>query len=129
MLTFTVNDVLVPLAWILGFFCLASGGLLVIKSFYGFRRQINRSLELDLEVVKVARPREGGDGSERGEAWKEELVSMEQLLVALTGLKHPGTFIEKYLYHTPTVILEIANPADSEEIFFWWLCQEPFVEV
>jgi len=118
MLTFTVNDVLVPLAWILGFFCLASGGLLVIKSFYGFRRQINRSLELDLEVVKVARPREGGDGSERGEAWKEELVSMEQLLVALTGLKHPGTFIEKYLYHTPTVILEIANPADSEEIFF-----------
>jgi TraM recognition site of TraD and TraG/Helicase HerA, central domain len=118
MIEFTVNDILVPIAWILGFFCLISGGLMVIKSFYGFKRQVNRSIELDLEVVKVARPKERGDSSEHGDGWKEELLAMEQLLVALTGLKHPGNFIEKYLYHAPTVILEIANPSESEEISF-----------
>ncbi len=116
MVEITVNMVLVPMAWVLGFFCLISGGLLVVKSFFGFKRQVNRSLELDLEVVKVARPRE--QQNERGDAWKEELLAMEQLLVALTGLKHPGNFFEKFLYHAPTVILEMANPADSEEIFF-----------
>jgi Type IV secretion-system coupling protein DNA-binding domain len=116
MVEITVNMVLVPMAWVLGFFCLISGGLLVVKSFFGFKRQVNRSLELDLEVVKVARPRE--QQNEKGDAWKEELLAMEQLLVALTGLKHPGNFFEKFLYHAPTVILEMANPADSEEIFF-----------
>ena len=116
MVEITVNTVLVPMAWVLGFFCLISGGLLVVKSFFGFKRQVNRSLELDLEVVKVARPRE--QQNEKGDAWKEELLAMEQLLVALTGLKHPGNFFEKFLYHAPTVILEMANPADSEEIFF-----------
>lgn len=116
MVDVTVNMVLVPLAWVLGFFCLISGGLLVVKSFFGFKRQINRSLELDLEIVKVARPKE--QQNEKGDAWKDELLAMEQLLVALTGLKHPGNFFERFLYHAPTVILEMANPAESEEIFF-----------
>ncbi len=119
MLEITVNTILIPFAWALGFLTLFSGGLLLVKTFYGFRKQINKSLELDLEVVKVARPQKRNDGgTDRGDAWKEEIAAMEQLLVSLTGLKHPGNFFQRFLYHAPTVVLEIANPATSEEIFF-----------
>ncbi len=115
----TINIILVPLAWALGFLTLFSGGLLLLKSFFGFRKQINKSLELDVELVRVARPQKPqGGGPERGDAWKEEIAAMEQLLTALSNLKHPGNFFQKFLYHAPTVVLEIANPATNEEIYF-----------
>ncbi len=115
----SANIILIPLAWALGFMTLFSGALLMAKGFFGFRKQINQSLQLDLDLIRVARPQRRNDGGpERGDAWKEEIAGMEQLLVTLTGLKHPGNFIERFLYHPPTVVFEIANPATSEEIIF-----------
>lgn len=117
---FDFNLIFIPLAWFLAAVTLVTGLLSVWRSFMQFRKQINLSLSMDLEVVQVSRKSEGKDAPREGaEAWKDEILAMEQLLGSLANLKHPGNFITRFLYHAPTVVFEIANPSSSEEIFFY----------
>jgi len=113
---FDFNSIFIPFTWFLGFVTLGSGGFLVARSFIRFRRQVNQSLMMELEVVQVVRKQDAGQNAD---AWKEEILAMEQLLVSLSNLKHPGNFLSRLLYHAPTIVFEIANPSSSEEIFFY----------
>lgn len=116
---FDLNIVLVPLASLFAFVALLSGGFLVVRSFLRFRYQVNQSLNMDLEVIQVTRKKVEQNQQNNAEAWKDEILAMEQLLASLTMLKPLGNFFKKLFFETPSIVFEIANPSSSEEIFFY----------
>lgn len=118
-----INLILVFSMIAFGTMAFFSGLFLVIRSFFRFRIQINSSMNMDLEVVRVAKvnKKEGNSSShgQGGEAWKEEIGAMEQLLASLSKIKISQSFFTNLFYDTPCVSFEIANPSNSEEIFFY----------
>ncbi len=117
--TFDLNIVLVPLAYLFAFFALTSGLYLVVRSFFRFRYQVNQSLNMDLEVIRVLRQKEGEGQAQNAEGWKDEITAMEQLLTSLASLRPEGNFLKKMFFEAPNIVFEIANPSSSEEIFFY----------
>lgn len=106
----------------LGAMALFSGVFLIVKSFFRFRAQINYSMNMDLEVIRVAKVNNKNDnhsGSRVGDAWKDEIGAMEQLLSTLAKIKKNNSFLWGLFYDTPCISFEIANPSNSEEIFFY----------
>lgn len=127
--TFDPNVILIPLLWIFSVLVFLSGGFMVLRSFLNFRGQINRSMNMDLEVIRVSkvfkdRKETVGDT----EQWKEEIGSMEQLLTTLANIKEGKSIIGHFLYSEPYIALEIANPAGSEEIHFYMAVPKKFRE-
>ncbi|MEK9150999.1 MAG: TraM recognition domain-containing protein [Patescibacteria group bacterium] len=122
------NIILVPLAWIFAFVAIVSGSFLVTRSFFRFRYQVNQSVNMDLEMVRVTRKELSEGREQNAEAWKEEILAMEQLLSSLTVLKPKGNFLKRLFFDTPTIVFEIANPSSSEEIFFYLSVPKRFRE-
>ena len=125
--TLDLNIFLIPLLWVFGALTLLSGVFLVLRSFLNYRAQINRSMNMDLEIVRVTKifkekNEKIGDGSE----WKNEIGSMEQLLTTLSSIKEKKSIIGHFLYSEPYIALEIANPAGSEEISFYMAVPRKF---
>lgn len=128
MASFDFNIILVPLVWLFAFVSIMSGAFLVIRGFLRFRYQVNQSINMDLEMVRVAR-KELPEGREQNpEAWKEEIFAMEQLLSSLAALKPKGNFLKKLFFDTPSVVFELANPSTSEEIVFYLAMPKRFRE-
>jgi hypothetical protein len=128
---FDWNIILVPLTWIFALVAILSGTFLVIRSFLRFRFQVNQSVNMDLEMIRVTRketPEGGQQQPQSAEAWKEEIFAMEQLLSSLTMLKPKGNILKKLFFDTPTIVFEIANPSSSEEIFFYLSVPKRFRE-
>ncbi|MDD2766695.1 MAG: type IV secretion system DNA-binding domain-containing protein [Candidatus Moranbacteria bacterium] len=125
-----LNILLIPLVYLLASVAIISGTFLVIRSFFRFRYQINQSMNMDLEMIRVTRKEipEGAQQAPNAEAWKEEIFAMEQLLASLTVLKPKGGFFKGLFFDTPTIIFEIANPSSSEEIFFYLSVPKRFRE-
>jgi hypothetical protein len=120
MYTIDLNSILFALVWILAAITILSGGFLVLRSFLNYRAQINRSMNMDLEVVRVTKIfKEKSGAAGESETWKEEIGAMEQLLATLSNIKEKKSIIGHFLYSEPYIALEIANPAGSEEIFFY----------
>ena len=129
MAGFDFNTILIPLTWIFASAALLSGTFLVIRSFLCFRYQVNQSVNMDLEMIRVTRKEAPeGEREKNAEAWKEEIFAMEQLLSSLTVLKLKGNFFKKWFFDTPTIVFEIANPSSSEEIFFYLSVPKRFRE-
>ncbi len=128
---FSLNLIFALLVILFGFATLISGLILLWKNFFIFRTNINRSLNMDLEVIRVSKanpPKEGQ--SEKQEAWKEELGAMEQLLTSLSSSKFNEKlgFWKKLLYGLPQLSLEIANSSKDEEIVFFVAMPKKFRE-
>ncbi len=124
------NLILPPLLWITATISLASGAWVVFRSFFGFRTQINRSMNLDLDIIrvsKVVKPKEDNSNN-REEIWKEEIGAMEQLLASLTSLREKKSFFYKLLYDEPYISFEIANSSKDEEIVFFVSIPKKFRE-
>ncbi|NTW27072.1 MAG: type IV secretion system DNA-binding domain-containing protein [Candidatus Moranbacteria bacterium] len=122
-----LNLFLLPLMWIFVTLTLLSGIFLVVRSFLNYRAQINRSMNMDLEIVRVTKIlKEKGERTGEGEAWKEEIGAMEQLLTTLSNIKEKKSIIGHFLYSEPYIALEIANPAGCEEIFFYLAVPKKF---
>ncbi|MFH0969519.1 MAG: DUF87 domain-containing protein, partial [Patescibacteria group bacterium] len=130
-MNFDFNLIFIPVAFILGIVCFITGAYIMLKSFFGFRAQIKRSVSMDLEVVRVSKiykkDEEKIAGSER-DAWKTEIGAMEQLLVTLANIKKNISFLKRIFYGHPHISLEIANPSGSEEIFFYISVPKKFRE-
>ncbi|MDD5464003.1 MAG: type IV secretion system DNA-binding domain-containing protein [Candidatus Moranbacteria bacterium] len=125
--TFDLNTILIPLLWVFATLTLFSGAFLVVRSFLNYRAQINRSMNMDLEVVRVTKIfKEKGERSENGEAWKEEIGAMEQLLTTLSNIKEKKSLWAHFLYSEPYMALEIANPCGNEEISFYLAVPKKF---
>lgn len=129
MNSFDPNIFLVPLAYSLSVIVFLSGAFLVLKSFLNYRAQINRSMNMDLEVVRVTRIiKEKGSQADAANAWKEEIGAMEQLLTTLSNIKEKKSLLGHFLYSEPYLAMEIANPAGNEEIQFYMAVPKKFRE-
>ncbi|KKQ53622.1 MAG: hypothetical protein US70_C0001G0026 [Parcubacteria group bacterium GW2011_GWD2_38_11] len=127
MNTLDLNVILIPLLWVFGTLTLLSGAFLIVRSFLNYRAQINRSMNMDLEVVRVTKIfKERGERNENGEAWKEEIGAMEQLLTTLSNIKEKKSLWAHFLYSEPYMALEIANPCGNEEISFYLAVPKKF---
>lgn len=123
-----LNTFLVPLTIIFSVVMCISGALLVVRSFLRYRSQINRSLNMDVEVVKVTKMAENNQGQQDAQKWKDEIGAMEQLLMTLANMKEKKSIFWSFIYDQPHVALEIANPSNSEEISFYMIVPRKFRE-
>lgn len=125
---FELNTLFSLLALLFGSVALLSGVFLLVRSFLRFRFAINRSVSADLEVIKISRPQKRKEEIPKAEEWKEEIGSMEQFLGSLSTLKSNLSWWQRLLYYPPHIAFEIANPAVSEEIFFYLSVPKKFRE-
>lgn len=116
-----LNVILIYLIYLSAGATLISGALMVAESFLKFRSEINQSMNLDLEIVRVSKNEKQQETGERktNEMWKEEIGAMEQLLASLSSIRDRRNFFSRLLYGTPCISFEIANSAKSEEIIFY----------
>lgn len=116
-----LNSILLPLIAFFGSLSLVSGGFLIIRSMLRFRIAVSQSMNADLEVVKVSRPQQAASETQghAAEAWRDEIVAMEQLLSSIATLKWKMSSWKHFFYQAPNIVFEIANPSNSEEIFFY----------
>ncbi|HPX93949.1 MAG TPA: type IV secretion system DNA-binding domain-containing protein [Candidatus Moranbacteria bacterium] len=124
-----LNIILIPLAAILSAVAFVSGVFLVLRSYLSYRAQISRSMNMDLEIVRVTKIfKEKKDMSAAAEAsaWKEEIGAMEQLLTSLSSIREKKSWLAHLLYSEPYIALEIANPAGNEEITFYMAIPSKF---
>lgn len=115
---FDPNILFIPIAWFFGFLALFTGVLLVIRGFFRFRAQVNQSIAMDIELIRVAKP-VYPEGQRQADAWKEEVLVMEKLLAAIASFKRSMNPLRRFFYEAPTVVFEMAKPAGSEEILFF----------
>ncbi|MFA7209758.1 MAG: TraM recognition domain-containing protein [Parcubacteria group bacterium] len=123
-----LNAVLFFLAIVLGLVSAASGLWLVVRSFINFRAQLNRSLNMDLEIIRVSKVVKPRDENERQDAWKEEIGAMEQLLASIALMKDKKSLWQRFLYDSPYISLEIANASKDDEIVFFVSVPKKFRE-
>lgn len=124
-----LNFIFYPLIIILSLVSALSGTWLVLRSFFGFRAHINRSMNMDLDVIRVSKavkPKEEKDSRE--EVWKEEIGAMEQLLASLSSIREKRGFFYRFLYDSPYLSFEIANSSKDEEIIFFVAIPKKFRE-
>lgn len=126
---FNFNYILFPLALVLLLVCFGSGIYIIFRSFFGFRAQIKRSVNMDLEIIKVSKIyRKDEERTAEKDAWKGEIGSMEQLFVTLANIKNNLGIFQRIFYGQPHISLEIANPAGEEEVFFYMSVPKKFRE-
>ncbi len=120
-MVFDFNFIFIFLLIVFSIGTFLSGAYLLFQNIFGFRFQLNRAVNMDLEVVRVAKIFKKKEELAQGEraGWKEEIGSMEQLLTTLTNVREKKSFFNRLFYGNPSITFEIANPADSEEIFFY----------
>ena len=125
-----LNIIFTVVVVLFGIISLVSGLALVLSSFFKFRAQINYSMNMDLEIVRVTKVNKDDTsrGSGEREGWKEEIGAMEQLLTTLAKIKRQSPWIMRLFYNAPYISFEIANPSDSEEIVFFVAVSKKFRE-
>jgi len=124
---FDPNDLLVPISVIAGAGAVLSGGFLVVRGFFRFRAQVNQSIAMDTELIRVAKKAEPDGGLQKSaDAWKEEVLAMEKLLEAMASFKRTASPLERLFYEAPTVVMEMAQPAGEEEILFFFSMPKRF---
>lgn len=125
-----LGNLFVWMIYISGFLVFISGLLMVLESFLKFRAQINQSMNLDLEIIRVSKMNQSKESSDRKthEMWKEEIGAMEQLLMSLSAVKDTRNFFSRLIYGSPCISFEIANSSKSEEIIFYIAIPKKFRE-
>ena len=129
---YSLNLILYPLAGLAAVVCFASGAFLVFRSFVSFRGIITRSLNMDLDVVKVSRPMKRdsqGEQQQQPKSEKELISVMEHLFASLGNIKEKTSIWHRIIYGDAVVALEIANPADNDEISFYVGAPKKFINI
>ena len=118
-----MNDgLIISLHWLIGASLIVStlsGLWFVMQSFFGFRAQLNRSMNRDLDVIRVSKAFKKADNQDRQETWKEEIGAMEQLLTSIAAIKEKRGLWHRFLYDGPSISFEIANATNNDEIVFF----------
>jgi len=129
--TYNLNLILYPLAIFLAVASFGSAGWMVFRSFVIFRGQITRSLNMDIDVVKVSRPlRKENQGGEQQPKSEKELISvMEHLFASLGNIKEKASFWHRIVYGDAVIALEIANPSENDEISFYVGAPKKFINI
>jgi hypothetical protein len=122
------NIILIPLTLFFAAIFLLTGFFLIVRSFFRFRFELNRSLNMDLEMIKISKINKKKEDMTKLDEWREEIGSMEQLLASLSNMKGHLSWLQSILYHAPQVVFELANPSTSEEILFYMAVPKKFRE-
>jgi hypothetical protein len=130
MQSFDLNSLLIIVSVISGTIALISGAFLIVGSILTFRGEINQSMNMDLELIRVSKVEklENQDGKKASDVWKEEIGAMEQLLTSISSMKDTKSIWKKMLWGTPCISFEIANSSESEEIVFFVSVPKKFRE-
>jgi len=124
-----LNSILLFLISLFGVVAFVSGILVLVLGFVITRARINRSMNLDLEIIRVSKNSKSKESEERRQdSWKEEIGAMEQLLASLATLKESAGIWKQFIYGQPYFSLEIANSAKDEEIIFFIAIPKKFRE-
>ena len=132
MSAYNLNLIFYPLALALAAVSFASAFWMIFRSFISFRGEITRSLNMDMDVVKVSRPlrREAQGGEQQQPKSEKELISvMEHLLASLGNIKEKAGLWHRIVYGDAVIALEIANPANSDEISFFVGAPKKFIGI
>ncbi len=122
-----LNLILIPSAVILSLLSFASGAYLILRSFLGFRAQVNYSVNMDLEVIKVSKElKKTGTESGDREGWKEEIGAMEHLLISLAKIKIKNLFFISFFMTIRTFLLRLPIRPIVRKYFFIWPCPRNF---
>ena len=129
-MSFIINIILIPVIILLAIISFGSGIYIILKNFFGLRSQINRSIGTDIEIVRVSKVYKKKEETNAGEAeaWKNEIGAMEQLLTTFSNLKEKKSIFYRLIYDSPSITLEIVNPSNGEEIFFYVAMPKKFRE-
>ncbi len=114
-----IDAIFIILILLLATISFVAGVLLVIKSVLGYRALINRSMNENLEMIRVSKQHSTEQNTQNPDLWKEEIGPMEQLLTSIAQLRERNFTWKTIFYGKPTITLEIANPSDDEEILFF----------
>src|SRR3989337_488196 len=98
-----INFVFFLLSSFLGIIALFSGAWIVLRSFFGFRSEITRSMNMDLEIIRVSKVYKPKEETPKADAWKEEIGAMEQFLGTLSAMKEKKGIWHRFLYGDPYV--------------------------
>jgi hypothetical protein len=130
---YNLNLILYPLALLLAAVSFGSAFLMIFKSFVSFRGQITRSLNMDIDVVKVSRPlktqSQSGQQSQPPKSDKELISVMEHLLASLGNIKEKAGIFHRLIYGDAVVAFEIANPSNNDEISFYVGAPRKFMNI
>ena len=123
-----LNLIFFLLSVFLGIIALFSGAWIIVRSFFGFRTEITRSMNMDLEIIRVSKTYAPKEEAVKADAWKDEIGAMEQFLSTLSAMKEKKGIWHRFLYGDPYVSFEIANSAKSDEIVFFVSIPKKFKE-
>jgi hypothetical protein len=105
-----------------GFVAIVSGLWLLYDSFFKFKKEVKKSLNISLDVVKVVKTHDKQDtreGVSKQQVEKEDISKMEQLLASLAGLIKGKKSILGFRKKVVELIFEIAVPAKEEQTSFF----------
>jgi hypothetical protein len=131
---YNLNLVLYSLALLLAIVSFISGFWLVFKSFFMFRGQITRSLNMDIDVIKVSHALKTQSSQQNQQQQppkqeKEIIAVMEHLFASLGNIKDKAGFWHRIIYGDAVIALEISNPAENDEIFFYVGAPKKFIDI
>ncbi len=115
----TINLIFLFTSLGLAFASAISGAILVFSGVWGLKKKIEESLQFHTELIRMTplKNAKNNDRENSSDRWKEEIGAMEQLLASFANIKTKRAFLGSQIPFTFS--LEIANPSDSEEIFFY----------
>jgi len=130
---YNLNLILYPIAFLLAALSFGSAFLMIFRSFVSFRGQVTRSLNMDIDIVKVSRPLKAqSQQSQQQQPPKndKELISvMEHLLASLGNIKEKTGIFHRLIYGDAVIALEMANPSNSDEISFYVGAPKKFINI
>jgi len=133
MLVYNLNLILYPLAVLLAMISFASGFWMVMRSFFIFRGQITRSLNMDIDIVKISKPAKAQSqpmAQQQPPKSDKELISvMEHLFASLGNIKEKANIFHRIIYGDAVIALELANPAGGDEISFFVGAPKKFINI
>ena len=115
----TITLIFLFLSLAFGIATLASGAYIMMSGLFGLKKKIEMSLQFSTELVKMVLNTKGKteDRDFGPDKWREEIGAMEQLLSSLANMRSKRSLFGSSIPFS--ISLEIANPSDSEEIFFY----------
>ena len=115
----TITLIFLFLSLAFGIATLASGAYIMMSGLFGLKKKIEMSLQCSTELVKMVLNTKGRaeDRDFGPDKWREEIGAMEQLLSSLANMRSKRSLFGSSIPFS--ISLEIANPSDSEEIFFY----------
>ncbi|MDI6778204.1 MAG: type IV secretion system DNA-binding domain-containing protein [Patescibacteria group bacterium] len=130
---YNLNLILYPLAILLAAVSFFTGFWMLFRSFVLFRGQITRSLNMDIDVVKVSKPLKIQNPQvqqQQPPKNDKELISvMEHLLASLGNIKEKTGIFHRIVYGDAVVAFEIANPTNTDEISFYVGAPRKFINI